>query len=235
MGDERNPGEYKLADKIAKAYRKTYEIHRENLIFLDRKQSKIPGWLAGKSYIDVTSDYNQVSDLSIKLAPPIPDSIDIAYLCVFNDGQWQAIQWGRANKDEASFKDMGRDILYIPALYINEKIVTAGSPFVLQLSGEMRNIIPDTVNLTSLSLTSITNPRLEWSTEGIERTKVKPGQKYELFYWNGEWKSLGKATSDDKGVTFSNFPSSALYWLQTSGSNKGERVFTVEDGLQIWW
>jgi hypothetical protein len=235
MGDESNPGEYKLANKVAKAYRKTYEDHPENLFFQPRLQKKIPGWLAGKSYMDVTSDYTKTSDLTIELAPPIPDSIDIAYLSVFNSGEWQAMQWGRIDKSKASFKTMGRDMLYIPTFYLNEEIVPAGSPFILDTGGIMHPIIADTAHQISLTLTSITNPKLEWSTEGIEKTKVKPGQEYELYYWNGEWKLLGKATSNDSGVAFAGVPSNALYWLRTVGSGKDERVFTINNGTQIWW
>ncbi|SYZ73175.1 Transglutaminase domain-containing protein [Candidatus Zixiibacteriota bacterium] len=235
MGDEANPGEYKLANKIAKAYRKTYEDHPENLVFQERKQKKIPGWLAGKSYIDVTPAYARVSNLNINLDAPLPDSIDIAYLCVFNSGEWQAIQWGRAADSTALFKEMGRDILYLPALYINEKIVPGGTPFILDTVGTMHALAPDTSTRVALTLISITNPKLEWSTEGIEKTKVKPGQEYELFYWNGEWLSLGKVTSDDRGVSFANVPSGALYWLRKTDSSKEERVFTMENGEQKWW
>lgn len=235
MGDESNPGDYRLAHKVAKAYRKTYEQHPENLTFQPRKQKKIPGWLAGKSYIDVTSDYTSVSDVALKLANAVPDSIDIGYLCVFNSGEWQAVQWGRAENDAVSFKGMGRDVLYIPAWYENEKIVTFGNPFILSLSGERQDIISDTASHISLNLTSITNPKLEWSTEGIEKTKVVPGKEYELFYWNGDWKPVGKATAGDSGVAFADVPSGALYWLRASGSDKGERVFMMQDGNQVWW
>ncbi len=235
MGDEANPGEYKLANKIAKAYRKTYEDHPENLVFQDRKQKKIPGWLAGKSYSDVTSAYARVSDLTVDLAAPLPDSIDIAYLCVFNSGEWQAIQWGRAADNKALFKEMGRDILYLPALYINEKIVPHRAPFILDTAGQMHSITPDTANLIPLNLTSITNPKLESSTEGIERTEVKTGQEYELFYWKGEWKSLGKAKAADSGVAFAKVPSGGLYWLRKTASSKDERIFTMIGGVQHWW
>jgi hypothetical protein len=235
MGDESNPGEYKLANKVAKAYRKTYEYHPENLIFQTRRQEKIPGWLAGKSYIDVTCDYAKTSDLTIALEQVVPDSVDIAYMAVFNSGEWQAVQWGRIDGGKVNFKAMGRDMLYLPVLYMNEKIVPAGNPFILDTAGMMHSITPDSARAISVRLIEITNPKLEWSTEGIEKTKVKPGREYELYYWDGAWKLTGKAMSDDNGVAFSAVPSGALYWLRMTDSNKEERVFTIENGNQIWW
>jgi hypothetical protein len=235
MGAESKPGEYRLDKKTAKAYRKTYEQHPENLVFLEKKQQKVPGWLAGKSYIDVTADYTTVRDVTAQLTISVPDSVDIAYLCIFNSGEWQAVHWARIVGTAATFAAMGTDILYIPALYINEKIVPAAAPFILDNAGIQLSIDPDTVNTVSVTLVAITNPRLDTSPAAVEKTKIKPGTEYELFYWAGDWQSLGKATAADSSVTFGKVPSGALYWLQPSGSDKEERPFTLDNGIQVWW
>ncbi len=87
MGAEANPGKYNLAHKMAKTYRKMFSEQKDNLIFQARKQEKVPRWLAGKNYKDVTSEYIDVSDVAIAFDPEAPDSIDIAYLCVFNTSE----------------------------------------------------------------------------------------------------------------------------------------------------
>jgi hypothetical protein len=235
MGAEANPGSYRLANKLAKAYRKTYEIRHENLVFQPRKQEKLPGWLAGKSYTDVTRDYTDARTISVKLLRPVPDTVDIAYLCVFNSGEWQAIHWARIADGEAVFTDMGTGVVYLPALYEEERMAPAGLPFILDSNGQMTDIVADRPSATSVSLGSITNAKLETSTDGIERTWVKAGQEYELFFWDDGWQSIAKSTAEDTLVNFGSTPSKALYWLQPVGSKRDERPFTIEAGTQVWW
>jgi hypothetical protein len=93
MGAEANPGEYSLANKLAKVYRKMYSKQADNLTFQTRKQVGVPGWLAGKSYIDVTQDYIPTRDITVTLEKPAPDTVDVAYICVFNDGEWEPISF----------------------------------------------------------------------------------------------------------------------------------------------
>ncbi len=131
MGAEADPGEYRLANKLAKAYRKTFGEQKQNLVFQEKKQEKVPRWLGGKYYQDVTADYTDVCDVAVKFSQDIPDSVDIAYLCVFNSGEWKAIHWGRIAERQAVFAGMGKDIAYLPALYLNEEIVPCGPPFIL--------------------------------------------------------------------------------------------------------
>lgn len=236
MGAECNPGKYTLANKLAKVYRKMFDNQKDNLIFQHRKQEKVPGWLAGKSYLDVTADYVEVCTPAITFEQEIPDSVDIAYLCVFNSGEWQAIHWGRIINGAATFTDMGTDIAYLPALYLNEKIVPYGTPFILRSDCVMEQLAPDTLSRMSIELTSTTARKQEASTDGIVRTFLVSGQEYELFYMgNNGWVSQGKAIAGDAPLIFSSVPSGGLYWLVADGSDKEERIFTIADGKQVWW
>ncbi|MCX6827187.1 MAG: hypothetical protein NTV06_07985, partial [candidate division Zixibacteria bacterium] len=235
MGAESNPNNYHLANKLAKIYRKMYEKHPENLIFQKGKDEKIPSWLAGKDYLDVTADYTSVCDIAVRLAKPVPDSIGVAYLCVFNSGEWQAIDWGRIKDNTATFKAVGADIVYLPAFYIDEKIVPAGPPFLLTRDSGMAIFNPDKERLIPLSLISTTNRKLEVSTDGISHTFLAPGQEYELSYWDNSWQSIGKSVATDKPMVFFDVPSGCLYWLVAIGSHREERIFSIENGYQIWW
>jgi hypothetical protein len=236
MGAEANPGEYHLANKVAKAYRKMFGKQKENLVFQKRKQEKIPGWLAGKNYIDVTAEYEDVCKVIIPFKREIPDSVDVAYLCVFNDGEWKPIHWGRIKNDKAVFTDMGREIAYLPALYLNEKVSPFGTPFILQKDCIIRELEPDDQNKTSVQLTSSTQRKQEVSTEGITKTFLTPGKEYELYYWKDGWKLIGKSTAEDKPLFFEGIPSGCLYWLVPEDSNREEeRIFTIEDGQQVFW
>jgi len=235
MGAEANPGQYALAHRLAKAYRKTYEKHPENLIFQKRKQEKVPGWLGGKNYIDVTTDYTKICDVTISLASPVPDSVDIAYLCVFNSGQWQAIQWGRIANTKVTFAAMGTEIAYLPAYYLNQKVMPAGTPFILRDDCTMTSLAADSTKTSTVQLLSTEKTNLESTADGILKSGLTSGTEYELFFWDGDWKSVGKAVATDRPLVFDKLPANGLYWLTATGSNKEERIFTIDGVTQVWW
>lgn len=235
MGAEANPGSYRLSNRLAKAYRKTYSQQPGNLIFQERKQESVPPWLKGKSYVDVTSDYVDVCDVNVALNRPLPDSVDIAYLCVFNSGEWQAVQWGRIANAEAAFTDMGVDIVYLPALYLNEKLVPCAPPILLQGDCQKVELTGKAQKKATLQLTSTTRRAEAVATDGIAKTSLTASKVYELFFWQDGWKSFGKAIATDRPLVFDGVPADALYWLVAEDSDKEERVFTYRDGRQIWW
>ncbi|OGC91495.1 MAG: hypothetical protein A2W25_00525 [candidate division Zixibacteria bacterium RBG_16_53_22] len=236
MGAEANPGEYTLWNKLAKVYRKMYSKQPDNLIFQPRKQEKVPGWLAGKSYIDVTSDYVKTVDAAVDLEKAPPDSVDIAYICVFNDGQWKPIHWGRVENGDVTFARMGTDIAYLPAYYVNEdSLDPAGPPFILDDTGATITLESSSAPKIELSLISTTAKVQQVSTDGIDTVFFEPGKEYELFFWDNCWRSLGKLQASGQPLNFASVPSGRLYWLVAEGSNRDERIFTIEDGKQVWW
>ena len=66
---------------------------------------------------------------------------------------------------------------------------------------------------------------------------IKEGEEYELFYWeNYQWNSLGKQTGTSKQyLEYMNAPLNALFWLRNLTKGKEERIFTYENGQQVWW
>ncbi len=64
---------------------------------------------------------------------------------------------------------------------------------------------------------------------------IKPGETYELFYWDSRWISLGQQVANDYALTYGNVPENALLLLQDRTRGKEERPFTYENGCQIWW
>jgi len=234
MGGLSNPGAYSLPNRIAKVYRKTYEYQPGNLVFRLGDKKKIPRWLSGKSYTDVTRAYVPVSDVRLKLEAP-PDSVEYAYLCVFNTGEWKAIHWGVIISDSVRFTDMGRDLVYLPAYYLHGKLVPAGPAIILTAKGRVRALRPDLHARQTVTLTSTTRRTTREATDTNRRSFLKPDRNYELFYWDGEWKSLGKKkTSRGKALYFKNVPENALLWLVEQDSKKYERIF-VYDQKQIWY
>ncbi|KAA3631803.1 MAG: transglutaminase domain-containing protein [Calditrichaeota bacterium] len=235
MGAEASPGKYQLHNKAAKVYRKTYDQQKENLIFVAPEETEIPRWLKGKNYIDVTRDYVDVSTVDVMLDEKKDDQL-FAYLCVFNAGHWQPIHWGRIHEGTAKFTDMGIDVAYLPAYYVDEEIVPAADPFVLHEAGEVFIQTPFDYKQT-VKLLSTTKRKLVESTDGIETAFFDDGKEYELFYWDIEWKSVGtKTASGTSPLVFDEVPVNAVYWLVANDSDREERIFTIDkDGQQVWW
>jgi hypothetical protein len=50
---------------------------------------------------------------------------------------------------------MGLDVAYLPALYLNEEIVPAGSPFILTSDSIMQELSPRASESLSIGLTSM--------------------------------------------------------------------------------
>jgi len=235
MGAEADPGKYHLTWKAAKIYRKTYADQPGNLAFAKAPDEKVPRWLGGKSYTDVSAAYGDVSDVTIAFDEPVDDSIHFAYLCVFNDGEWKAIQWGRIRNNRVVFPAMLRGVALLPMYFIDEELVPAGDPFILTEQGAVEPLVGHLERPAELVITSTTRRTQEKSTESFEISYLTPGKEYELFYWDDGWQSLGEAEATDEPIEFL-APSGALYWLVAVDSKREEeRIFTYSDGRQVWW
>jgi hypothetical protein len=65
---------------------------------------------------------------------------------------------------------------------------------------------------------------------------ITPGFAYELFIWqNNEWKPLGEKEATKDYLEYNDIPKNALLWLKCYTRGREERIFTVENGRQIWW
>jgi hypothetical protein len=62
------------------------------------------------------------------------------------------------------------------------------------------------------------------------------GDEYELFYWDDHaWQSLGRKSTSGVKLTFENCPANALFLLHDHTKGREERIFTYEEGTQVWW
>jgi hypothetical protein len=65
---------------------------------------------------------------------------------------------------------------------------------------------------------------------------VTYGDEYELKYWDkNEWKSLGRKVADNVYITFGNCPIGTLFLLHDCTRGVEDRIFTYENGKQVWW
>ncbi|HNT21438.1 MAG TPA: transglutaminase domain-containing protein [Saprospiraceae bacterium] len=65
---------------------------------------------------------------------------------------------------------------------------------------------------------------------------IEPGKKYELYYWDGRWKSAGTQIATGVSLEYAGIPAGTIYWLRCRDcGNREERPFTYENGKQMWW
>lgn len=64
---------------------------------------------------------------------------------------------------------------------------------------------------------------------------VVPDNRYELFYWQNGWNSLGSQISGCDSLVYDNVPQKSLLWLRNLTKGNEERPFMYRNGKQIWW
>jgi len=223
-----------ISGVAAKVYRKTFSEQLDSLGAKLDEGEKAPRWLKGKYYKDVTKSYVPTSDVSVVVTP---SEHKYAYLCVFNSGHWKAIQWSDIENNVASFSGMGRDILYLPAFFIDEEIVAAGHPFILHKDGSTRTILNEGVKV-SVSTYESTSDRVTYEGRTDESISVplKVGTQYKLHEWaDGDWKEISTTIGTEEAMELSEVSSGSLYWLVNTDGDHEERPFTIEDSQIVRW
>ncbi len=343
---------------IPKVYRRTWGPQLPMQKIMD---GVLPGQLYSKlikdDIIDVTAQYMKTAGVNIWHTPF--DEWKVAYLATFDISGWTPVSFSRFSwLGMARFKDMGKNILYLPMVCRNKKLLPLGNPFILdndggteklvcnykkkvrmklfrkfplfsytaahvvdlkgciisgsndsrfesterlavidhypffmekirinnpnkyrfikiespggkkvrlsylscfsdscgnpiryndirylrgELSGQYRNLFDD-------DLSSFTVGRVLVMDLGIPRqlseihlcprndtNYIIPGNRYELFYWDQGWHSAGKKIAEDYFLEYGDVPSCTIYWLKCLTGGKEERIFTYENGKQIWW
>ncbi|MFB9076201.1 hypothetical protein ACFFLS_05350 [Flavobacterium procerum] len=67
-----------------------------------------------------------------------------------------------------------------------------------------------------------------------DNNHINIGNKYELFYWDKKWISLGKKTAKDTVMHYS-VPQNSLLWLRNYTEGKEEHVFTIDSHKNQKW
>ena len=63
---------------------------------------------------------------------------------------------------------------------------------------------------------------------------INSGDLYELLYYDGKWNSLGVKTADADTIIFGGVPDGCLLILKNLSGGVQERIFTYENGEQVW-
>lgn len=363
-----NPDEpHKMEHKMAKAFRKTYAINRDILKLISTEKI-VPPYFRDYFKKDVTDEYMKTEDLNIPLTVKNP-GCKYAYLAVFNNKEWIPIQYGEIKGNHVKFTKMGRDVVYLPVYYKENRVIPAAEPFLLTKRGNIKVWNADTLHTETIVvkrkypyferaynvrnktmggqiqashhedfrnhitlhtihevgvqsgeilIDSLSNRYRYWryyppdnaycniadlyfytseskepitgkiiGSDGslsnedahirievvfdndpltyfnasipsgawvgldfgepvaIDKIQYVPrgdgncityDHKYELRYWKDHtWVSTEVVTAKDIKLIYQNIPSNTLYWLRNLTTGTEERIFTYENGKQIWW
>jgi len=137
--------------KLGKVYRRTYAINRELL----RMQSEelLPRLFRNVFLKDVTSEYSHTVSPVIQIHPKMKTRNRYGYLSTFDDQEWQPISYGCIQKNRIQFNDICKNIVYLPVSYSAEGLKSLNYPFLLEYSGVVKYLIPDTTHLRNIILT----------------------------------------------------------------------------------
>jgi hypothetical protein len=233
LGTEIDPGLYKiefpmpgsLRSKRAKVFRQTFEVQRSSLAKQSVDLGRIPKFFRDPKFNDVTREYVPVADATIQLDTKyLP--YKTAYLCVFNSLKWEPVFYGNIESEKVTFSNMGMGIVYLPAVFDDGNMIPAGLPFILDDNGTVSKINADKQISVNISI--------DKKYPVNEDNEIQPGEKYELFYWDNNWMSLGVKTPTGASVEYA-APEGALLWIHKINKGIEERIFTFENGQQIWW
>jgi len=65
---------------------------------------------------------------------------------------------------------------------------------------------------------------------------ILQGDTYELLYWkNDGWHDAGSEIAKCDSLVFKQIPTHTIYWLRDLTKGREERIFTYQDGKQVWW
>jgi hypothetical protein len=130
--------------RIGKVYRKTFSINKAIEKLLIETKGNVPQLFLDTKFIDVTSQYVAVTSVNLNLKN-IPDLTKYAFIAVFNDAGWTPIDFAEIINDQSvEFKNMGREVMYLPLFFSNNQYIPASYPFYITKKGYIDYIEPKT-------------------------------------------------------------------------------------------
>lgn len=347
-----------------KVFRRTYSWNQE-LVDLNNSGEDVPSLFQDIFFRDVTKEIIQCSDVTLEVNET---KCKYAYLLVFDNQNWVPVAFGKIMGRKVTFKDMGQNIVYLPAVYTDGQVKPISDPFILEYDGTIKKIVADTQKKHDLVLdrkypvkeyfyqyiprlkdgefqgsndpefkefyvahhikdgtpsgqyvtvsdtippcrywrytsengrsfcniaevmffakgekeklqgavigtegswgnnpnrtketvydgdvlTSFDAPQGKGCWAGLDMGKpvkvdhiiyygrgdgngIEIGDEYELLYWDNGWKSMGRQKAKNVYVKYTNVPQNALYHLRNHTKGTDERIFTFENGKQVWW
>lgn len=133
----------------AKIYRKTYS--RNPIPTTSKRKEIIPNLFQDPFNKDVTSQYGNTDEISVELSKKRYEFENI-YLYIFSEGNLWPIAWTKISGKYATFKNLGKGIVYFPGYNSINGMIIEGHPILLNRDGTSRELIPDHCNTQEMKL-----------------------------------------------------------------------------------
>ena len=202
--------------------------HKVQFVGVGRMLFKMPkvwrrDYLEGRG--DVTAEYIPVCNVTLK---NVPARYTSACLASFDNKNWQSIADALVEHGTAVFKDMARDVVYLPLSEPSGGYRhVLGPPILVNSDGGFRLLRPSLIRRESV--------RLFAKYPEDDSNLIFPGERYELFYWDGKWRSLGSKLAEQAYLDYDKVPCNALLWLRNLDKGVQERIFVYANGKQVWY
>ena len=139
--NNRNDDELWGRFRLPKVYRYTYSNHIEGpLADVEVDKADIPELFRSVKKVDVSSEYFETADVTVELTGEAPQGVKYAYLAVFGYQDWHPVQWGKVENGRAVFREIGKDMVYLPVYYKRGGLLPAAEPFRLRNDGTMEKL-----------------------------------------------------------------------------------------------
>jgi hypothetical protein len=211
--------------RLGKVFRSTFSQQKQSLASL-LPENEIPDeFLKSKSILDVTSEYVPVSNVNYTFNTAV--TLQIGYINVFNRGSWNTIDWTKITNKKATFNNMGRNIVYLPGLFIAGKKIFEKYPLLLDAKGIQTVLKPDVLHVFKAKLSRSNETKNEFKDNNP--FQILKGEKYTLYVWDGNWQLIDQqiAIADDL-VIFLKVPKNGLFLMASSKPDFFERIFTID-------
>lgn len=148
LGGEHNTGKNYFVDIPPKIYRYTFGV-QENHPFFEVNEIIAPK-LYNPIYTDVTPEYLDSKKVVVPKSKLYNVKNKLIYLCAFDNNKWVPIDIGKENGENIVFENVGRNIIYLPAQYVENEVFPIG-PAIL-VDDEVSFIHPGESELQTLTL-----------------------------------------------------------------------------------
>lgn len=134
----------------SKIYRRTTNIQKESLLF-ENLEEDIPSFFRNPYYKDVSDEYFDAVDIEVELTLRAPKKKQIAYIMVFDNKNWQPVDWAKIKKNKVNFHKMSPLCAYMVMYYHNGKFDPASYPFYLK-NDSLIELKPETGHINMVKL-----------------------------------------------------------------------------------
>lgn len=151
-GLDSDPGmHHKPDEKKAKVFRNIYAINKDLKVIQDLEK-EVPRFFRNYHMKDVTRDYMGTANVEVKIPDNLKNVFAYAYLAVFDNRSWVPVHWGKVEGGKVTFTDMGKNIMYLPVYYAENKIIPFSHPLLLTTHGDTVIYEADTINTQTMEI-----------------------------------------------------------------------------------